>query len=59
MNLIGMIFGNGVKAKRCRRGFEKNWNRAYDPLIILYKWRHYKDKKLRGQYLKKKYSERG
>lgn len=32
MNIIGLVCGPGVKAKRSRRGMEKDWNRFDEPV---------------------------
>ena len=55
MNLIGLVFGNTAKAKRCRRGMERNWNMTAEPLQCLFMHPKRRNKKHRGQYLKQKY----
>lgn len=57
MNLLTLYFGSigTAKVKRFRRGMEKAWNRAYEPLQKIWSGYPKKDKKQRGKFLKKKY----
>jgi len=32
MNFLSLVYGSGAKAKRARRGMEKDWNRYDDSL---------------------------
>lgn len=57
MNFLTLVYGMGnAKAKRARRGMEKDWNRYGDPLKKLLKG-HF-SKRMWVEYKKKKYSQK-
>lgn len=56
MNVLTYVYGSGnAKAKRARRGFEKDWNRYNEPLKKLLKGGF--TKKMWVKHREKKFSE--
>jgi len=56
MNILTLVYGKGnAKAKRARRGMEKDWNRYGEPLKKLLKGKFQKDRWL--EHKRKKFQK--